>query len=465
MIAPGADRSVTPRRSPHVAAFLSFLWPGLGHAYTRRWRPAALFGIPIVIVWLIFLAQLAGGIENLAVVLFTPSSALTIAILVLLIGLWRLVAIADSMIGFGIHSPWRRGPTAATFAGLAVVVLVTHVTLGYVAWAFYDAGSRIFTAENSPDNTPSPPPGSTPNASDELAATPLATPETANSRINILLLGVDSAEEREHSLTDTLMVVSIDPVTNDVAMISFPRDISNFPMPDGRIFTGKINSLMTAARNHPDQYPDGPLPTVISELGYLLGVPIHYYAAIDLDGFRRMIDLVGGVTIDNPKAINDPRYDWLDSDKHGFYLSAGKHTLDGKTALAYVRSRQGAGDNDFNRARRQQQVLVALRGKLTSPEMLPKLTDILAAAGDSIRTNFPSDRVGEMVTIAQKVDDSKIFRVVLGPSKYATHPPNNTTNGVYTLKLKMDALAELSIKIFGDQSAYLKGAVLPAAQP
>ena len=84
-------------------------------------------------------------------------------------------------------------------------------------------------------------------------------------------------------------------------------------------------------------------------MGFLLGAPIHYYAAIDLAGFRRMIDLVGGVTIDNREAINDPRYDWLDGTS-GFQLSAGKHHLDGRTALAYVRSRQGVGDNDFNRA-------------------------------------------------------------------------------------------------------------------
>ena len=94
-------------------------------------------------------------------------------------------------------------------------------------------------------------------------------------------------------------------------------------------------------------------------------MPIHYYAAIDLAGFRRMIDLVGGVTIDNPKPIIDPRYDWLDG-RHGFELSAGKHKLNGANALAYVRSRQGVGDSDFTRARRQQQVLLALRSKLTS---------------------------------------------------------------------------------------------------
>ena len=85
-------------------------------------------------------------------------------------------------------------------------------------------------------------------------------------------------------------------------------------------------------------------------------------------------------------------------------MSAGKHHLDGRTALAYVRSRQGVGDNDFNRARRQQQVLLALREQLTKPENLPQIPGLLDAAGDTIRTNFPSERVGEMIDLAQRVD-------------------------------------------------------------
>ena len=155
-------------------------------------------------------------------------------------------------------------------------------------------------------------------------------------------------------------------------LISIPRDISDFELYDGRTFTGKINSFMTWVRNHPDDFEDEPLTTPwSSRSASSIGAPIHYYAA-DRPGRAsgEMIDEVGGVTIDNPKAINDPRYDWLDG-RYGFKLSAGEHKLNGQEALAYVRSRQGVGDSDFQRARRQQQVLLALRAKLTSPAMLP----------------------------------------------------------------------------------------------
>jgi LCP family protein required for cell wall assembly len=436
------------RSSPHVAAVLSFIWPGLGHLYTRRPRAAALFALPVLAVALLFILSATQGLAHMAALMITPASALTIFVIVVLIGLWRLIAIADSMLGLGVRSPWRHGRTARTFGILAALVLVSHLAIGSAAWAFYDASSRIFTSGGAPI-------GGTPIDRDELDVTPLATPASSTARINILLLGIDSAAQRNESLTDTLMVVSVDPVSGDVAMISFPRDIANFELSDGGTYRGKINSLMTFARTHPKQFPDGPLQTVITELSYLLGAPIHYFAALDLDGFRRMIDLVGGVTVDNPRAIDDPKYLWIDKAPPGFFLSAGVHTLDGRTALAYVRSRQGLGDSDFSRARRQQQVLLALRDKLIKPEMITKIPSILNVAAETISTNFPPDRIGEMVDLATRTTQAAITQVVLGPP-YALHPPNETTGGTYTLKLDMARMAKLSIKIFGDDSRYAK---------
>ncbi|MEO8323347.1 MAG: LCP family protein, partial [Actinomycetota bacterium] len=194
--------------------------------------------------------------------------------------------------------------------------------------------------------------------------------------------------------------------------------------------------------------------TLVHELSFLLGTPIHYYAAVDLDGFRRMIDAVGGVDVTVKRAIQDGRYDWLDGSPHGLFLSAGKHHMDGRLALAYVRSRYGIGDNDFTRAARQQELLLALRTKLTEPTMVAKLPAILGIAGDTIRTSFPAERVDEMASLAQSVDTETIQRFVLQPPTYSIHPPTNTTGGTYILRLHMDALAELSIQLFGEQSWY-----------
>jgi polyisoprenyl-teichoic acid--peptidoglycan teichoic acid transferase len=442
-------------RSPYTAGFLSFLWPGLGQWYTGRNRTAALFALPVIGIALVLLLQAVGSVGQLVSLIVTPSSALTVLILIGLLAAWRLLAIADAMSIGDVKVPLRHRPTVLTFTALALGVVIMHGALGYVAWAAYDATSRMFVGEASPDGSPAPSlvAGASVDPDAEYQASPINTPETPEARINILLTGIDAASHRTNELTDTLLIVSVDPTTGHVAMLSFPRDITHFPRYDGGTYTGKINSFMSYTRRHPDEFPDGPLTSLVRQMSFLLGAPIHYYAAIDLAGFRRMIDEVGGVTIDNPRAINDPRYDWLDG-THGFKLSAGKHHLNGRTALAYVRSRQGAGDNDFNRARRQQQVLLALREQLTKPENLPQIPALLDAAGDTIRTNFPSERVGEMIDLAQRIDTSSVKQVVLGPRKYAEVPPPSETNGIYELRLKMDVLAALSIEIFGSASRY-----------
>ena len=453
--------------SPHVAAVLSFLWPGLGQWYGRRPRAAALFGLPVLGLLSILLLQAIGSVGELAALLLTPSSALTVVILVVLLAAWRLLAIADALTVGGVRDPLRRRGTLTTFAVLGALVVLMHGLIGYGAWAFYDASSRIFVGDHSPDASPpaaSLPIGGTPLPTDDYVAEPIATPSSQQARINILLTGIDAAESRSTALTDTLLVASIDPETADVVLISIPRDISDFELYDGRTFTGKINSFMTWVQNHPDDFEDEPLSALIRQVGHLLGAPIHYYAAIDIDGFRRMIDLVGGVTVDNPKLIDDPRYDWLDG-RRGFRLKPGEHRLKGDDALAYVRSRQGVGDSDFTRARRQQQVLLALQDRLTTPSMLEKLPEILDTAGDTIRTNFPSDRVGEMIDLAQQVDRETVRQYVLGPSRYAERPPASETGGIYKLRLKMDALAALSIEIFGPSSRYANLPAAPSSPP
>ncbi len=109
-------------------------------------------------------------------------------------------------------------------------------------------------------------------------------------------------------------------------MLSFPRDLSNLPLWNGKTYPDKINSLMTYAQGHKKEFPDGGLPTLMKELGFLLGVPMHYYAAVDLAGFVKMVDLVGGVTIDNPRVIDDPGYGgWTNGHPIGFHLSPGRH--------------------------------------------------------------------------------------------------------------------------------------------
>jgi LCP family protein required for cell wall assembly len=451
--APARHRDDDSRSRP-IAAFLSFVWPGLGHWYLGRGRSALVYAAPAVLVLIVLALEASRGLSVFAIRLLDPSFSLTLLILVILLGVWRLIAIVDTGL------PRRRGSSTrvtTTWILLAIVVGM-HGAAGFYVHAFYQAGARIFVGEDPrSDHNPVSNPNATPEPSDVYNVPPFATPSTPEGRVTVLLTGVDKSTDRTHSLTDTILVASLDPETGAMSMVSFPRDIAGFPLFDGGTYRGKINSFMSWAAGQGDRYPDGPLPALAKELGFLLGIQINYFAAVDLDGFQLMIEAVGGVTIDVDRRISDPGYIWLDGGPRGFYLEAGRQTLDARTALAYVRSRMGVGDNDFTRADRQQRLLLALRTQMTDPANIGRLPAVLDAASRTIRTNFPPERLGDTVATLQETAQGAIRRVVLQPPTYSVHPPTSSTGGTYTLRLHLDALRKLSVELFGEDSDFWTG--------
>lgn len=432
-----------------MTSLLSFLFPGAGHYYAGARRAAVVFAAPVLVLVAFVALQLLGGIDGFVVQMIAPSFALITLFVIVILGIWRVAAIGHA---FRLTSP--RGPrprsTMAILAAVVGGVVLMHGVAGYYAWSFYDAGSQIFTGDPTP--TPTPTDGSPAPSDTGLFETPSVSLPPPTNRVTFLLTGIDSGHDRTHALTDTLLVVSVNKDTNQAVMLSIPRDTARFPMYSGGTFDGKINSLMTTAGQNPARYPDGAVATLAKEVGFLVGIPINYYAAINLEGFQKMVDLVGGVDIVNPRWITDPVYDWFNG-TYGFTLSPGKHHLDGKTALAYARSRYGAGDNDFTRAARQQQLLIALRAKMGTTTMLAKLPAILKVAAQTIRTDFPADEIRAYLEVAKGVDDKSIQHFVLGPP-YAVHPPTNSTGGTYILQLKFDSVAALSVQLFGSDSRY-----------
>jgi LCP family protein required for cell wall assembly len=272
-------------------------------------------------------------------------------------------------------------------------------------------------------------------------------------RVNILLVGVDSAPGRTTALTDTMMVVSLDPDGSASAMISVPRDLYGAPLPDGTPFNRKLNSLMAYAGAHPESFPLGGVGTLKATMGKLLGVSINYFAAINLLGFKQMVDSIGGVDISVLRAISDPTY----SDEYGklvgFYLKAGTYHMDGHTALAFVRSRKGAGDNDFTRADRQQQLLTAIRDKLTAGNLMLALPGLLDAVKNTIATDVPSGRLAELAAAVQGADMSQLQRIVLQPPEFMRADPFSSAG--YILIPDLEA-----IRAIGE--ALLSGATIGA---
>jgi len=261
--------------------------------------------------------------------------------------------------------------------------------------------------------------------------------------MTVLLTGVDFLQGRHHALNDTIILVSIDLKTHSVSMVSVPRDTANFPFYWGGQASSsfKINTLVDAISAGRFGSPDSPMVTLANEVGYLVGVKVNYYAEVDIDGFAKMIDAIGGVDIYNPSLLNDPFT--------CTYVPAGNVHLDATNALRYVRSRETS--SDYYRSSRQQRVLIALEKKIARPTTLPKLGSLLALAGRSIATNFPLNTAKDYWSVAENL--ASISQCVLGPP-YNYHPDPTLTNGAWTSRLLLDRVANLSVSLFGTDSRY-----------
>lgn len=406
-------------------------------------RLAALLALPPVLVLLPIIASAARGPVGLLAYLVVPQNAVLLAAAIVTSLVFHLTSIGHVLAR--LDSMARR--SHRTFTMLAVgVVLVVHVLALYGAIGLFGVTSRVFgmTTTARPEAS-----GPLPSSDTVVGTLPSAGTVTGAERFSILLVGSDFGTGYQHSLTDTMMVVSVDPSKKAVVMASLPRDTARFPMFDGSTYNGKLNSLMTFASSRPDRYPEGGVGTLAHEISYLVGVPIQYIAYVNLSGFATLIDSVGGVEVVVGQPIDDPVYQFEDGAR-GFQLSAGPHHLNGRTAMAYVRSRYGAGDNDFTRARRQQELLIALRNKLLSPSVLPQLPSTLDAISRLITTNYPPEGVGRLVDLSQQIPPEAVQRFVLGPP-YAVNPAGG---GEYVLVPDMDRYAKWSISVFGKDSRY-----------
>jgi LCP family protein required for cell wall assembly len=447
---------VARSRSPLLSVLLSTIWPGLGHLYLGRRVAAAIFAVPILALVAWILVEASQGGAGVAGDMLNEDFALALTVVVLVAGLWRGLAMVHSMV---TARPVRRwgARSSALLAVLLIVMSAVHIRAAAYPWSAYNFDRTVAVAEETPTpeptatETPSPTP--TPSwgswqwaetLGPSITPMPTPTPQIVNKyRITFLVTGRD----RSSSRTDTIMLVSFDTRAHKVWMVSVPRDTAMFDYYWGGTApaTVRINTFYARVHSGLIKAPDTPWEAFKKEIGYLVGIKVDYYVAIDLDGFPGLVDLVGGVDVVNPKAINDPFSNTI--------LPAGPLHMDGVTALHYVRSRHGAGDSDYTRSARQQDVLVALERKIVSPEMALKIPELLDATSKVVHTDFPLKKAKGYLTAASKVTDKGIFKCVLGPP-YNWHPDSRETSGSSTVRLKMPLVANLSVYYFGKESRY-----------
>ena len=425
-----------------AAAFFSFLFPGFGQAYNGQWALASLLATPVVLIILLgFLVLVLGGSGVLSR-LFDPRVLIALVVLDIALLGWRLVAILQAH-GERDRLTLRSWPTWIT--GLLVVVtLAMHAFPAYYASKAIDTlgsvslegGGALFDDRAGQDIE---------------VEEPSFQPEVAvGERVTVLLIGVDFAPGRGHHLTDTMLVTTIDPETGTGAMVSIPRDLYGVPLGDGRTYDAKLNSLMARASADRTTFPRGGPGSLKAAIGELLGTRIHYFAAIDIEGMREVIDTIGGVDVTVERTINDPQYADTFTGERGFYLEAGPRHLDGRTAMAFIRSRMGAGDSDFTRAERQQQVLTAIAVKLSAGNLLMTLPGLLDAVKGNVATDIPSARIPDLAAEGQDADLGRLERVVLAPPDYVTPDPDSAAG--YILIPNFEAIRALGDRIFGSST-------------
>ena len=294
-----------------------------------------------------------------------------------------------------------------------------------------------------------------------------------DGRTNVLLLGLDrriaqNGQQVQSVLTDTLLFASIGRVEKNIAMISLPRDLW-VKDKDARFM--RINEVY--ARDGIEE-----LMRIAEEV---LGMPIHYYAIVDFGLFRDSIDILGGVTVEVDNSFVDYEYpvEGREADTCGrtaeeiekmkdyalnvvfpcryetVAFSEGMQTMDGETALKYVRSRKGDNGEgtDFARSHRQQKVIMAIKNKVLSLETLidlPKMLDLYIAYSDNIDTNIKLDEVQGFYLLSQQIDFSSVRSIVLDDRSGAEeggllyHPTDvSLYGGAYVLVPRGESYSQL----------------------
>jgi LCP family protein required for cell wall assembly len=498
-------------RSPFVAAFLSFLFPGLGHAYAGAYQRALAFAAPplllVALVAGVAIRMDRGELVGWLMANLQPIFLANVVVLVYrgvaVIDSWRVAAFLNALqdSGGGRLGRPRVPISVISMAGLLAVLITmfgAHAAVAkydltaqdFVNCVFDDSGTASNCDDEGEPGASVGPNGSaavgTPEESLVIPTGPVGTPLPSQAqlpqwngtdRLNVLLLGVDQRPGEGVFNTDTMIVVSIDPGSGQVAMLSLPRDTVDVPIPPGparqfwgSVYPNKINSWFSANRNRADLWPGTSKQrgynALKAILGNLYGIDIRYYVQVNFEGFKKVVDALGGVTINVQKPVVDDYYPGDHGELLRVYIPTGVQHMTGTQALIYARSRHGkngVGSDDYDRGARQQRLLVSLVAQTNVAALLPNLDKLLAAGKKAVQTDIPTSILPRLLGLADKVDIKNIRSYVFAPPLYGTQ---GLFNGIFKLipnvpriqqaardAFRVDAKAEAQRRALAEEAA------------
>lgn len=244
----------------------------------------------------------------------------------------------------------------------------------------------------------------------------------------IALLGVDERglEHEGPPRTDAIMLVKVNLEAHTASVLSFPRDlfIPSTKVETGRIFAGRISQAYRWGERY--EVAGGGPAVIQAVMERNFGIPVERYVLVNFEAFTSAIDALGGIQVDVPKDIHDTTFpaddgvSWTE-----FHLPAGKQHLDGATALRYARTRHQ--DDDFNRIKRQQQIALAVRDRLLSADVLPRLPALASAVRGLIRTDLTPGELAALACVGPRIDRDSIETYAVDRNMLRPEPADDGT--------------------------------------
>jgi LCP family protein required for cell wall assembly len=420
--------------NPILAAAASALLPGLGQLLAGERRRAVYFFIADAVILALLLFFFHDKVSILTAFV-KPSSLALMMIFNIGMVAYRIWSADDAFRSAAATSPDAVGRNAGIVAALAIgfVILIPHAVFGYYEIVQYSLVTTVFGSDTAAASDTPVVGGS--DTTDTTTAAPasddtdtaLAPPTEINDldRLNILLIGGDFGVGRTGIRTDTMIVVSLDPETGEAAMFQVPRNWTQSPLPAGMgiwdcdCYPELINELWIAGERWPEAFPGPGTPSenavkgVISEF---LGIPIHYYAMVNLDGFVDLIDAFGGVDMYVPQRIVDDEYPTLDGGFKQLVIEEGQQHMSGEESLEYARTRHA--DSDYYRMSRQRCVLEALLEQTDPANLLLNFGKIADVVKETTETDIPVDVLPQLVELLPKADLENVVSVRFIPPTY-----------------------------------------------
>lgn len=370
-------------------------------------------------VWLALVAVTALG---LLVALLSRPLFLSLVLdqRILFLGRWVMTAAAIGWVVLLLDA-WRLGMPLRLPQRRRLAITAVNGVLCFVV-----AGSLLFAANVLA-------------AQNHLIGTVFASEEVADAsdgRYNVLLLGGDSGAGREGMRPDSINVASVDAETGRTVIVSLPRNLQRVPFPEGTVMHDQfpdgflsededegyyLNGVSTWANDHAELFgeiADPGLLATTQAVEEITGLTISYHASINMEGFSRLIDAVGGVTVDvkqrTPKSgINEKTRGWIE---------VGEQELSGDEALWYARSRKA--DNDFARMGRQKCVMNAMLSQLSPQKVLLNVQDIAESSAALLSTDIPASELDQFAGLALEARKNPISTVSIVPPAVDTTDPD-----------------------------------------